>query len=74
MQLFIIFPCAAWDAEREKGDFTPTFSSASFAPFMLTLQPSPHWTTGMFSDLMLRVIAFSFWSIDLEGVKYLNYD
>ena len=74
MQLFIILPCAAWDAQREKGDFTPKFSSTSFAPFMSTLQPSPHWTAGMFSDLMRRVIAFSF-SIDLEGIKYyLNYD
>ena len=75
MQLFIILPCAAWDAQREKGDFTPKFSSTSFAPFMLTLQPSSHLTTAMFSDLMLRVIAFLFSSIDLEGIKYyLNYD
>ena len=42
---------------------------------MLTLQPSSHLTTAMFSDLMLRVIAFLFSSIDLEGIKYyLNYD
>ena len=75
MQLFIILPCAAWDAQREKGDFTPEFSSTSFAPFVLTLHPSPHWTTGMFSVLMLRVISFSFSSIDLEEIKcYLNYD
>ena len=75
MQLFIILPCAAWDAQREKGDFTPKFPSTSFAPFMLTLQPSPHWTTAMFSDLILRVIAFPFSSIDLKGIKYyLNCD
>ena len=74
MQLFIILPCSAWDARCEKGDFTPEFSSTSFAPFMLTLHPSPHWTTGMFYDLMLKVITFSFSSIDLEEIKHLNYD
>ena len=51
MQLFIILPCVTWDAKCEKGGFTPNFSSTSFAPFMLALHPSPHWTTSMFSDL-----------------------
>ena len=68
-------PCAKWGAQREKVDFTPRFSSTSFAPFMLTLHASPHWTIGMFPDLMLRVISFTLSYIDLEEINYyLNYD